>query len=194
MSDPVFADLLTHAQKVAIAHVAIESAAMETEIQLCVMDLCRLRYNQGEVLLKNVRLDAKTDIFFQLVQLEFPDSQLPDNFKFLREQLKNLNAQRNTIIHGEWIPLSYTSIPITRNQFADQKDIVAVRKRGSKPPDPVSAKAVSRVAVLMALNRRLLRRLFWEYFPDRVQGLSGIPANEKITAGKLRTLIERLKN
>ena len=74
------------------------------------------------------------------------------------------------------------------------KNIVAVRKRGSKPPDPVSAKAVSRVAVLMALNRRLLRRLFWEYFPDRVQGLSGIPANEKITAGKLRTLIERLKN
>ena len=31
MSDPVFADLLTDAQKVAIAHVAIESAAMETE-------------------------------------------------------------------------------------------------------------------------------------------------------------------
>jgi hypothetical protein len=46
----------------------------------------------------------------------------------------------------------------------------------------------------MTLNRRLLRRLFWEYFPDRVQGLSGIPANEKITAGKLHTLIERLKN
>ena len=42
MSDPVFADLLTHAQKVAIARVAIESAAMETEIQLCVMDLYRL--------------------------------------------------------------------------------------------------------------------------------------------------------
>ena len=121
MSDPVFADLLTHAQKVAIARVAIESAAMETEIQLCVMDLYRLRYNQGEVLLKNVRLDAKTDFFFQLVQLEFPDSQLPDNFKFVREQLKNLNAQRNTIIHGDWIPRSYTSIPITRNQFADQK-------------------------------------------------------------------------
>ncbi len=193
----MFADLLTEAQKAAIADVAIASSELEAEIERCIIELCRLYWPHGAVLLENIRVEAKLNIFQQLLLIEFRDSAIPEGFTFAYNNLKDLNAQRNTIIHGQWTLRSFangsweSSKPGQGAMEIERKDIVAHRKKRGKQPPPIAARHIKKVAELMSLNRELLHQLFWEHFSDRVGGLSGLPASPEVPSSLRQETIRK---
>ena len=193
----MFSDLLTEAQKSAIADVAIASSELEAEVERCIIELCRLWWPHGSVLLENTRLESKLNIFQQLLQAEFQGKVVPEGFTFVHTSLKDLNAQRNTIVHGQWTLRSLAVEKIDERKPGqamkdiERKDIVAHRTRKGKQPPPIAARHIKKVAELMSLNRQLLHQLFWEHFPDRVAGLSGLPARPEKSSAHIRELIRK---
>ena len=193
----MFADLLTEAQKAAIADVAIAGSELEAEIERCIIELCRLHWPHGAVLLENVRVEAKLNIFQQLLLVEFRDAAIPEGFTFAYNNLKDLNAQRNTIIHGQWTLRCFSNgswksaKPGQGSKEIESKDIVARRQKRGKQPPPIAARHIKKVAELMSLNRQLLHQLFWEHFSDRVAGLSGLPASPEIPSQRLIETIRK---
>lgn len=193
----MFSDLLTEAQKSAIADVTIASAELEAEVERCIIELCRLWWPHGSVLLENTRVESKLNILQQLLQAEFHDKQVPEGFTLAYNNLKDLNAQRNTIVHGQWTlkSLAVGKIGEMRPSQAardiELKDIVAHRKKRGKEPPPIAARHIKKVAELMSLNRQLLHQLFWEHFPDRVAGLSGLPTRPKRSSTQIQELIRK---
>lgn len=187
-------DQLTEKQKAAIADVAIASAELESEIERCIIDLCRLWPGHGQVLLSSARLEAKLNLFRQLIEAEQPDSKAFEDFSEVIDELKRLTSTRNTVIHGSWIPLHWT---LNREGSSYKRarerptELVARRSNGKKD-NTISATKVAKVATLMSLNRALLHQLFWEHFRDRVSGLSGLPTSPEIPASQLRLKIQKL--
>jgi hypothetical protein len=144
-----------------------------------------------------MRLEAKLNIFQQLLQIEFHKTEVPEGFTFMHANLKNLNAQRNTIIHGQWTLRSFangsflTNEPGRARADMERKDIVAHRKKRGKQPPPIPAKQITKVAELMSLNRQLLAQLFFEHFADRVRGLAGLPAGPKHSSAQLQEAVRK---
>ena len=192
----MFSDLLSEAQKAAIADVTIASSELEAELERCIIQICRLYWPHGTILLENMRVESKLNTFHQLLAAEFRDKGIPEGFTFAYNNLKDLNAQRNTIVHGQWTLRSFAIAsekdwkPGQAKTDIERKDIVAHRKRNGKQPPPISARQIKKVADLTSLNRQLLRLLFWEHFQDRVLGLSGVPAKGE-TSIQLRELIAK---
>ena len=191
--------LLSEAQKAAIADVAIASSELEAEVERCIIELCKLWWPHGSILLNNVRIEAKLSIFQQLIDVEFHGKTIAEDFRFVCCNLKDLNAQRNTIIHGEWVTKSWSEElqgkklkPGQYRKDIEEKNIVAYKKRHSKSPPAISARHVKKVADLMSLNRALLHQLFWEHFPERVRGLSGRPALPQKSSSQLREMIRKM--
>lgn len=193
----MFSDLLNEAQKTAIADVTIASSELEAEVERCIIELCRLWWPHGSVLLDNMRVEAKLNVFQQLLETEFREKAFPEGFTFVHSNLKDLNTQRNTIVHGQW---TLRSLAIERlgerrpgqaMKDIERKDIVALRKRRGKQPPPIAARQIKKVADLMSLNRQLLHQLFWEHFPDRVLGLSGLPESPEKSAAQIQDLIRK---
>ena len=187
------ANLLTDARKTAIADVAIASAELEAEVERCIVDLCKLWPGHGRVLLERASVDAKIGIFRQLLEAEFPDAPFLSEFVSVCETLKSLNSERNTVIHGQWVPKSWTNKKRKPGQIGkdiERKNIVAVRRNPGKAT-AVSAKKIKRVADLMILNQALLHELFWEHFRSRVSGLSGVRALPEIPAQQRREKIRK---
>ena len=193
----MFSDLLSETQKSAIADVAIASAELEAEVERCIIELCRLWWPHGSVLLENVRVESKLNVFQQLLQADFKGKEVPEGFVFVHNNLKDLNAQRNTIMHGQWTlrSLAVGRIDERRPGQAvsdiERKDIVAHRNKRGKQPPPIAAGHIKKVAELMSLNRQLLHQLFWEHFPDRVLGLAGLPTSAETSSSKIRELIRK---
>lgn len=98
----MFADMLSEPQKAAIASVAIAHAELEPKLDRCIIELCHLQWPHGEVLLENTRVERKLEILDKLLKIEFHGTGFPTEFKSVYEALKDLNSQRNTIIHGQW--------------------------------------------------------------------------------------------
>lgn len=187
------ASLLTDAQKSAIADVAIASAELDAEIERCIVDLCKIWSGHGRVLLERVSADAKIGLFKQLLESEFPDDPLLTEFDAVCDGLKSLNKERNTVIHGQWVPKSWTNDKRKPGQIGkdiERKDIVAIRRTRSKQTG-VSAKQIKRVADLMSLHQTLLHQLFWEHFRSRVSGLAGVPLLPEIPSPELRERIRK---
>lgn len=193
----MFADLLSEAQKAAIAEVAIAHAELESELDRCIIELCKLFWPHGAILLESARVERKLDIFSQLLETEFRESEVPPLFRTTCAALKDLNTQRNTIIHGQWTLRSMATYdvekPPRRGQALidiERKDIVAHRSKRGKQRPAISARHIKRAAELLVLNRRLLHQLFWEHFSDRVNGLGGLPEKPDTSA---EALAERIR-
>ncbi|MGA7181600.1 MAG: hypothetical protein WBX11_18730 [Thiobacillaceae bacterium] len=191
----MFSDMLSEAQKAAIADVTIASSELEAELERCIIELCKLTWSHGSILLENMRIDSKLNVFRQLLVAEFNDKDVPEGFTYANNNLKDLNAQRNVIVHGQW---TLKSFAVARNgdlkpghakRDIESKDIVAHRTRNGKRPSLVAARQIKKVAELTSLNRQLLRRLFWEHFPERILGLSGVPTPKDRSSKQLRELI-----
>lgn len=187
---------LTESQRAAIAEVAVASSELEAELERSIIELCKLWWPHGAVLLDNVRVEAKLNILQSLIDAEFNGKPLVAEFKAVFDSLKSLNSQRNTIIHGNWVTKSWTQEfvdwkPGQHLRDIEQGNIVAHRNKRGKQPPAVSAQKVKKVADLIELNRRLLHQLFWEHFPDRVAGLSGLPESKTMTSDILRELIRK---
>lgn len=189
-------DKLTESQRAAIAEVAVASSELEAELERSIIELCKLWWPHGAVLLDNVRVEAKLNILQALIDVEFNGKPLVAKFKAVFDSLKSLNSQRNTIIHGDWVAKSWTQDfegrkPGQYLRDIEQGNIVAYRKKRGKQAPAVSAQQVKKVADLIELNRRLLHQLFWEHFPDRVAGLSGLPESKTMTSVILREQIRK---
>ena len=191
----MFADMLNDAQKAAIADVTIESAQLEVELERCIIQLCKLWWPHGSVLLENVRLEGKLTVFEKLLAAEYAKTVVPEGFRVACDQLRNLNTQRNTIVHGEWMlksmaEESFSDVnPSALRKDVVHKNIVAHRRKREKSPQPVPARNIKKIAELMALNRQLIHQLFWEHFPDRVTALSGLPSSPERSSKKLLSAI-----
>lgn len=192
------ANLLSDAQKFAIADITIASTDLDLEVERCIIELCKLQWLHGVVLLENVSVAAKLDMFQQLLQIEFHSSKIPDGFVFVNQNLKDLNAQRNTIVHGQWMTRSFASgdwekVILNSRREIEQKDIVAQRKKRGKKPPPIAAKDIAKVSELMDLNRELLHQLFWEHFPFRVSGLAGVQKLPAVSSLQRQEIIRKRK-
>ncbi len=193
----MFSDLLTEAQKAAIANVTIASSELETELERCIIELCRLWWPHGAVLLENLRVESKLNILQQLLETEFHGKGVPEAFSYVYSNLKDLNAQRNTIVHGQWTLRSLAVERIGERKPGqamkdiERKDIVAHRRRRGKQSPSIAARQIKKVSDLMSLNRHLLHQLFWEHFSDRVLGLSGLPISPAKSSAQIRRLIRR---
>ncbi len=71
----MFSELLTEAQKAAIADVTIASSELETEVERCIIELCRLWWPHGSILLENMRVESKLNTFHQLLVADFKSNQ-----------------------------------------------------------------------------------------------------------------------
>lgn len=194
----MFADLLSETQKAAIADVAIAHAELESELDLCIIELCKLYWPHGAVLLENIRVERKLDILNKLIEVEFHGREVPPLFKTTYVALKELNTQRNTIIHGQWTLRSLANFkadePRRRGQARtdiERRDIVAHRNKRGKQPPAIAASHIKKAAELLVLNRKLLHQLFWEHFPDRVTGLAGLEEKPSTSSVKLAERVRK---
>lgn len=192
----MFADMLSEAQKSAIADVAIAHAELEAELDHCVIQLCNLHWPHGAILLDGVGVERKIGMFARLLEIEFNGRDVPTMFKATCADLKALNTQRNTIIHGQWTLRSLANYDGRKPSLAgsarvdiENRDIVVHARRRGKEPALIGARSIKKAADLIVLNRRLLHQLFWDHFAKRVQGLSGLPEKPDTTADKLSNLV-----
>lgn len=197
----MFADILSEEQKAAIADVAIAHAELEAELDRCVIDLCKLFWPFGAILLDGVRVERKIDILMKLLEVEFHGKTTPPLLEKVCSDLKALNTQRNVIIHGQWTLRSLANYDINKppkpgsgRKEIEAKDIVVKGKNRGKQAATIGAKSVRKTADLIALNRRLLHQLFYENFANRVTGLAGLPEKPEITALALSKLISTRTN
>ena len=192
----MFADMLSEDQKAAIADVAIAHAELETELDRCIIDLCKIYWPHGAILLDGVRVERKIDMLTKLLEVEFHGSAVPHLLLTVCADLKSLNTQRNVIIHGQWTLRSLANYDLNKppkpgnwRKEIEAKDIVVKGKRRGKQAATIGAKAVRKTADLIVLNRRLLHQLFFENFADRVSGLAGLAEKPDITALALSKLV-----
>lgn len=190
----IFADWLTPAQKSAIADVAIASSELEAELERCIIELCRLWWPHGAILLANVRLDARLGMLYELLKVEYHDKAFPADFQTVYTNLKDLNAKRNTIIHGEWILSSLAMEdrqPGSTQSALANKSIVARRRKRAAASPTIAPREVRKIADLLTLNREFLHQLFWEHFSDRVRGLSGLPTKPAQSSAKIKERVRK---
>ena len=182
----MISDQLTELHKSAIADVAIAGAELESSLEWFIADLCGLNPAHAAILLGNVRLDAKLNTPQQIVESDPPSTAGQERLAFAIANLKNLNAQRNTIIHGQWMPQSWPPSFASPKRIAEDirnNNLVAFTRKHGKPPRTVSASKIRKVAELTVLNHELLTYLLCEYFPERVirmVGVAGSPKSESI--------------
>lgn len=195
----MFAELLSESQKASIAAVAIAHVEVEVEVERCIIELCGVSWLHGAVLIEKTSFERKLEIFKQLLEIEFHETAVPLALRQVDASLRDLNAQRNTVIHGQWTVRSLVSFEQTKPRRPGQlmrdierKDIVAYRKKMGKQPPPISAKHIAKVAGLLVLNRRLLHQLFWEHFNERIRGLSGLPEKPDVTSTQLAEKVLQL--
>ena len=192
----MFADMLSDDQKAAIADVAIAHAELEAELDRCIIDLCKVYWPHGAILLDGVRVERKIEILTKLLEVEFHDKDIPPLLLTVCADLKSLNTQRNIIIHGQWTLRSLANYDVNKppkpgsgRREIEAKDIVVHGKRRGRQAATIGAKTVRKTADLIILNRRLLHQLFNESFADRVTGLAGLAEKPNITAMALSRMI-----
>lgn len=182
----MLSDQLTESQKSAIADVAIAGAELESSLQRFIADICGLNATHAAILLGNVRLDAKLNTLQQIVESDPPSTAAQVRLEFAIANLKDLNAQRNTIIHGQWVPQSLPPSSASPKRIAEDirnNNLVAFTRKHGKSPRTVSASKIRKVAELTVLNHVLLTYLLCEYFPElvvRMVGIAGSPKSESI--------------
>lgn len=192
----MYADMLSNDQKSAIADVAIAHAELETELDRCIIDLCKMHWPHGAILLDGVRVERKIEILEKLIEVEFDQKCVPPSLLKVCADLKSLNTQRNVIIHGQWTLRSLANYDIKKppkpgsaRRDIDTNDIVVQRKRRGKQSATIGAKTIRKTAELIVLNRRLLHQLFYENFGDRITGLAGLQEKPDITAEALSRMV-----
>jgi hypothetical protein len=192
----MFADMLSKDQKAAIADVAIAHAELEAELDRCIIDLCKVYWPHGAILLDAVRVERKLDMLIKLLEVEFRGKDVPPLLLTVCADLKSLNSQRNVVIHGQWTLRSLANYDVNKppkpgsgRREIQAKDIVVQGKKRGKQAATIGAKAVRKTADLIALNRRLLHQLFYENFADRITGLAGLAEKPDTTALALSKLV-----
>jgi hypothetical protein len=147
--------LLSDEQLRAVGCLALEATHLEIYIEAIIRGLCEFDENKSKVFLDRLMIGAKTDIMRDLIWPIVRDTPQGNEFKVIYDDIKDLIAKRNTVIHGDW-GLNLTVTEMRDSILTRRGKAIAKRKWKS---DEVKADEVTALAHRFA--QRQLDLLTW---------------------------------
>ncbi len=129
----------TDAHLTAIGRVVVESACLENIIELAIWHLMGVQREVGEQVTNQPTLNQRLNFFFRILPKAYPADADQKAFKQIKQELQNVAAIRNHLIHAAWAFGTKQDIPISLN-FRTEKGEIVPRTRKWK------ATAIERVA------------------------------------------------
>ena len=135
---------LTDDERAALGSVVVESADLESRVDLILLHLTNLNYTAYEVLMGGRMLGAKLEALKIIGLAKLRSEKRKRAFAAIMGNLTSLNSQRTIAVHGSWGPED--GVPL--NQLIE----IAIGKR------PVVATASHKKGVLKAAKLDLLSK------------------------------------
>ena len=139
--------LLTDEQLKAVGCLALESTHLELLVESFIIALAGK--NAGELLVKRKMIDAKIDIFKDLITPEIKNADLKNKFEKLCSDIKSDIVRRNTAIHGEWNSNENKTLSEWLSK-KDNADVVAKRKNS---PSTIKSSEIMGLAHRFSANQ-----------------------------------------
>lgn len=153
--------ILTDEQLRAIGCLSVESTHLDMYITGIIVDICKFDDIAMEVFVgSRLTIEPKAKMMRDLLWPHLEDgSELKESFKLIYDDIKDLIAKRNTVIHGNWGSDSKQTLAALAT-FTRQTDSVA-RRRGVA--NTVAAKEVIELAHRFARRQMDLMDWYIEY-------------------------------
>lgn len=187
---------LTTEQKVSIADVTVSCSEAEKIIERCIIRLCGGAVRRARIMMGSCRLDKKIEMLSKLLDEESLDHDSRKEFKFISDQLKQLNARRNIIIHGDWVTPTWAKGDFTDEGLVKIREereagkVVAYISRLDKQGQSVDSAELPEVARLFSLYGELLHETMCAAFPNKFYGLSDYSEDPQANIIKLKKEIK----
>jgi hypothetical protein len=97
--------LLSEKQLAALGSLVVESAFLESLVDDLIQELSRLRDEQYALFTSRAMLAAKLDLLLQLGTMRLRSKRRQTKFSAIIIDLKTLNTERTTAVHGIWEPI-----------------------------------------------------------------------------------------
>lgn len=95
--------ILDDQQLKSIGTLAVESAFIENNIESMIWFLCDLTTINGRIITTSMQLSARLDLLQTLIKSRV-DQKIQGEFALIASDLRIAIEERNTIIHGLWLP------------------------------------------------------------------------------------------
>lgn len=154
----------------AIGSLAVEAAALDSTLEQLIWLMLEIPPKKGCIFTEKMQAKTRLETYKALAILEF-DEKLPEDLEFSFNELSQLNVERNTFIHGAWLPVDGLAVIgpgiILKTTDAPLKiGEVSAHRGGSKKSKPLPADQVSKTADLISLHHNLALRLFHDHFSN----------------------------
>lgn len=97
--------VLTPEQLEAIGCVAIISAYLQNYMERLVWSLCHIKESDGKFLTDRLMVDKLADLLSDIAKPRIETTEKLAIFTEIISKIKEANTERNTIIHGIWLPI-----------------------------------------------------------------------------------------
>lgn len=166
---------LTADQLEAIGCVAVEAAELDLFIEAMIWRLCEMDEQTGRIFTDSPQLSAKLSILADLTKLRIQTKELLEEFELINGNLSNAITDRNTVLHGQWIPGAFGA-PATAQRIK--------RKQANIPK--IQADQTMSKALNISTSHRALRsffRLNWTRLslPNTPPQLPKVQANTRVS-------------
>lgn len=138
---------LTTEQLAALGSIAMESAYLEDLVDMLIGEIAKLSDAQFRALLPGAMLAAKLGILNDLAILKLKSKAKKEKISSIITNLKHLNSQRTTAIHGQWTSLERLSFAdIAKGASFTVGNAEAIHVRGKKQPSKLHASRLQDIA------------------------------------------------
>jgi hypothetical protein len=127
----------------AIGMVVIESTYLEKFIERLIWWLCKVNPKQGKFLTARMLMDSRLDLLSDLAKPKIKDPSRRQVLTTLISDLKNVNNERNVVVHGLWTP--QPKLPIAPSGIIEW-EAIAIKERWKDPPLKMSPDQIVEVA------------------------------------------------
>lgn len=166
--------LLTTEQLASVGCVAIESTYLEAELEELLWKLAGMDEARGVHFTRNMQMKSRIEMLWTLGRQRLPEGgEGLDELKRLTERLKEVNVERNTVIHGYWNvdAQDVRSFRSWRRQNVDERTPAFAEKRNiGKLPTKFSAANIEAVSEKIGSLRFMLTTFLVEHMPELVFG------------------------
>lgn len=135
--------IMTEPHLAAIGMVVIESTYLERMVERLIWWLCRLNPQQGKFFTARTQMDARLELLSDLAKPRIADPTRLAVFTKLIADLKNVNTERDVMVHGLWTPKP--QLPIATSGIMEWQ-ITSIKERPKVAPLTMSPDQIVEVA------------------------------------------------